>query len=139
MAVVEVELIPELFSRMSMHPAEAVLDRVGRAAIAGQGVCGFLGRHRCKRNDAAGWLINAHEVSPKRQIGRELYARATVGARRQDVSHLISLMIRKKLRTFDLANKYCAGCSKRPRFSPAQPRHAKTCRSAGKAAASEDR
>src|SRR5580765_4061653 len=124
MAIVEVELIPELFSRMSMHPAEAVLDRVGRAAIAGQGVCGFLGRHRCKRNDAAGWLINAHEVSPKRQIGRELYARATVGARRQDVSHLISLMIRKKLRTFDLANKYCAGCSKRP-FS--------------KAAASEDR
>src|SRR4249920_491013 len=29
MAVVEIELIPELFSRMSMHPAEAALDRVG--------------------------------------------------------------------------------------------------------------
>src|SRR5436853_4453704 len=31
-----------------------------------------------------------------------------------------------------------AGCSKRPRFSPAQPRRAKTRRSAGKAAASEE-
>jgi hypothetical protein len=32
-----------------------------------------------------------------------------------------------------------AGCSKRPDFSPAQPRRTKTRRSAGKAAASEDR
>ncbi len=31
-----------------------------------------------------------------------------------------------------------AGCSKRPEFSPAQPRRAKTRRSAGKAAASEE-
>jgi len=30
-----------------------------------------------------------------------------------------------------------AGCSKRPRFSPAQPRRAKTRRSAGKATANE--
>ncbi len=31
-----------------------------------------------------------------------------------------------------------AGCSKWPRFSPAQPRRAQTRRSAGKAAASEE-
>jgi hypothetical protein len=31
----------------------------------------------------------------------------------------------------------CAGCSKWPRFSPAQPQRAKTRRSAGKAAANE--
>src|ERR1041384_6867543 len=67
MAVVEVELIPELFSRVPMHPAEAALDRVGRAAVAGQGIGGFLGWHRCKRNDAAGRLIYTHEASPNRK------------------------------------------------------------------------
>src|ERR1700675_1804539 len=104
MAVVEVELIPELFRRMSMHPAEAALDRVGRAAVAGQGVGGFLGRHRCKRDDAAGWLIYTHEVSPKRQIGRELYARAPVGARRRSISCRASFAKRQNLRTCGLAN-----------------------------------
>ena len=64
MAVVEVELIPELFRRMSMHPAEAALDRVGRAAVPGQGIGRFLGRHRCERDYAAGRLICTHETSP---------------------------------------------------------------------------
>src|SRR5687767_13872549 len=35
MAVVEIELIPEFFGRMSVHPPETVLDRVRRAAVAG--------------------------------------------------------------------------------------------------------
>jgi hypothetical protein len=41
------------------------------------------------------------------------------------------------VRTSSTIGKHRAGCSKRPDFSPAQPRRAETRRSAGKAAASE--
>ena len=39
---------------------------------------------------------------------------------------------------YGAASKTGSGCSKRPDFSPAQPRRAKTRRSAGKAAVSEE-
>ena len=42
------------------------------------------------------------------------------------------------VRTSETTGEHRAGCSKRPDFSPAQPRRAKTRRSAGKAAASEE-
>ena len=82
MAIVEIELVPEFFRRMAMHPAKAVLNGVGRAAVAGQGVGRLLWRHRCERDDAAGRLIDTHETFPDKNIGRELYARAPVCARR---------------------------------------------------------
>jgi L-amino acid N-acyltransferase YncA len=49
-------------------------------------------------------LIYAHEASPKRQIGRELYARAPVGARRRGVPRRTSFVKRQNLRTCCLAN-----------------------------------
>jgi len=42
------------------------------------------------------------------------------------------------VRTPGTTGEHPAGCSKRPDFSPAQPRRAKTRRSASKAAASEE-
>ena len=86
MAIVEIELVPELLRGMAMHPTEAVLDRVGRAAITGQRIGGFLGRHGRQRDDSTGRLIDTHETFPDTHIGRELYARAAVGARRRDGS-----------------------------------------------------
>src|SRR5690348_15255048 len=41
----KVKLLPKLFRRMRMDPANAVFDRIGRAAIAGQRIRRLLRRH----------------------------------------------------------------------------------------------
>ncbi len=63
-AVVEVELLPEFFRGVAVHPLDAVLDGVGRAAVAGERVGAFLRRHRRHCDHPASRSIDAHEISP---------------------------------------------------------------------------
>src|SRR5688500_5763840 len=64
MSVVEIELFPELFGRMAVNPLDTLLDRIGRAAIAGQRVGGFLRRHGGNGDDASGWSVAVHGITP---------------------------------------------------------------------------
>lgn len=63
MAVVEVELFPELLRGMTMDPVDAGFDRVGLPAVARQGIGGLLRRHRRDGDYAAARLILIHRIS----------------------------------------------------------------------------
>src|SRR5262249_57693174 len=62
MSIVKVELLPEFFRGMAMHPTDAALDRIGRTAVAREGVGRFLWRHGGQRNHASVGLILAHRT-----------------------------------------------------------------------------
>jgi hypothetical protein len=64
MAVVEVELVPEFFRRMTVDPLDAVLDRIWRATVTCQRVSGFFRRHGRHGDDAADGTITAHKFAP---------------------------------------------------------------------------
>ena len=60
MAVIEVELVPEFFRGMAVHPLDAALNGIGRAAVPRQGIGGLLRWHGRHGDDAPAGLILTH-------------------------------------------------------------------------------
>lgn len=80
-----------------MDPLDAVLDRIGRTAVPGQGVCGFFRRHGRQGDDPPDRSITAHKATPILQDIRRLRTIAPAPRPAQDEMARVDLPIKRSL------------------------------------------